>query len=162
MDIKLKKRTKAHVMTFWEKTQDDEIKRLFPFNIKSLEEALNLFEESLKEDASSYGKVIYFKDRYVGDIWCYGIDEADEKMCMLSIVIFQKELWGKGIGTEAATVFVKEVFGKFHVDKIGAFTYSNNYGSIGLLKKTGFSETDTFIEKGIESKYFEIHKFNIC
>lgn len=156
MDIMLKARNKEHVVTFWERTQDEEIKRLFPFSTKSLKEALVLFEESLKEEAVSYGKVIYFKDRYVGDIWCYDIDENEEKMSMLSIVIFEKEMWGKGIATEALEAFIKEVFNKFNIEKIGAFTYSQNYGSIGLLEKVGFEKIDTFVEDGIESKYFEI------
>lgn len=156
MDIMLKTRTKYHVVTFWENTQDEKIKKIFPFSIESLEKALILFEESLKEDALSYGKVIYFEGKYIGDIWCYGIDEINEKMAMLSIVIFEKELWGKGIATEATKIFIKEVFNKFCVEKIGAFTYSNNYGSIGLLKRVGFVEIETFIENGIESIYFEI------
>lgn len=147
-------------MIFWERTQDEEIRRLFPFSIESLEEALILFEESLKEDALSYGKVIYFEGRYVGDIWCYGIDESNEKMSMLSVVIFEKDLWGKGIATEATKVFAKEVFNKFDIEKIGAFTYSNNYGSISLLEKAGFIKVDTFVENGIESEYFEIRNNN--
>lgn len=158
MDIVLKSRIRDHVEVFWKKTQDEEIRRLFPFRTESLEEALILFEESLKEDALSYGKVIYFEGRYVGDIWCYGIDEISEKMAMLSVVVFEKELWGRGIGTEAAKIFVKEVFDKFDIEKVGAFTYSNNYGSIGLLEKVGFVKVDTFVEDEIESKYFEINR----
>lgn len=161
MDIMLKPRTKNHVITFWEKTQDDEIKSLFPFSIESLGEALMLFEESLEENALSYGKVIYFEGKYIGDIWCYSIDESNEKMAMLSIVIFEKEFWHKGIASEAAKAFIKEVFNKFDIEKIGAFTYSNNYGSIGLLKKVGFYGVETIVEDGIESRYFEILKYKI-
>lgn len=156
----LKTRMKEHVITFWDKTQDEEIKNLFPFSIQSLEEALRLFGESLKEGATSYGKVIYYENRYVGDVWCYCIDEDDEKMAMLSIVIFEKKLWGKGIGVEATKIFINEVFNKFNIDKIGAFTYAYNLGSIGLLKKVGFKEIETFTEDGIESKYFEIMKIS--
>lgn len=158
MDIMLKTRMRDHVVVFWERTQDEEIKRLFPSSIKSLDEALILYEESLKENALSFGKVIYFQNRYIGDIWCYGIDENHEKIAMLSIVIFEKGLWGKGIGTEAAKAFIKEVFNKYNIEKIGAFTYSNNCGSISLLEKVGFIKADTFIEDGIESKYFEMKK----
>lgn len=158
MDIMLKTRMRDHVVVFWERTQDEEIKRLFPSSIKSLDEALILYEESLKENALSFGKVIYFQNRYIGDIWCYGIDENHEKIAMLSIVIFEKGLWGKGIGTEAAKAFIKEVFNKYNIEKIGAFTYSNNYGSISLLEKVGFIKADTFIEDGIESIYFEMKK----
>ena len=156
MVLELKPRTKEHVMIYWEKTQDEEIKRVFPSNIKSLEAALKLFDETLKEDAKSYGKVIYYQDRYVGDIWCYGIDELNEKMAMLSIVIFDKGLWGEGIAAEAVKEFVKTVFQKYQIDKIGAFTYSYNHRSIGLLRKTGFICVNTFIEDGVESNYYEL------
>lgn len=156
MGIMLKTRTREHVMIFWDKTQDEEIKRLFPFSIESLEKALILFEESLKEDALSYGKVIYFEGKYIGDIWCYSIDEDNEKVAMLSVVIFEKEQWGKGIAAEATEAFIKQIFNKYDIERIGAFTYSNNYRSIGILKKVGFSEIETFIQGDVESKYFEI------
>ena len=156
MDIKLKTRTADHVIVFWNKTRDEEIRKMFPISYDSLEEAISLFEESTKENATSYGKVIYYQGKYVGDIWCYSIDEIDEKMAMLSILIFKKEIWGKGIATEAIRDFCKEIFNKFDIEKIGAFIYSSNYASIGLLQKTRFVEIDTFLEDGIESKYFEL------
>ncbi|MGF7059499.1 GNAT family N-acetyltransferase [Brassicibacter mesophilus] len=155
MDVVLKQRTKDHVVIFWEKTKDEEIQKLFPFSTESLEEALKLYEESLEKGALSYGKVIYYKGKYVGDIWCYGIDEADEKMAMLSIVIFEKELWGKGIATRAIKDFISEVFNKYKIEKIGAFTYIFNNRSIGLLEKAGFAKIETFVENGIESIYLE-------
>lgn len=154
----LQKRKKEHVTIFWEKTRDEEIQKLFPFTTNSLEKSLRLFDESLKEDALSYGKVIYYDNNYIGDIWCYCIDESNEKMAMISIVIFEKELWGKGIATIAAKEFIEEVFNRYDITKIGAFTYSNNYGSIGLLQNNNFIEVDTFIEEGIESKYYELRK----
>lgn len=160
MNIALKTRTKDHVKIFWEKTQDEEIKSLFPFSIKSLEEAFILFEESLKKDALSYGKVIYSEGKYIGDIWCYGIDEHNEKMAMLSVVIFEKDLWGKGIAAEAAKAFIKEVFSKFAIEKLGAFIYSSNYRSKGLLEKVGFEEIEAFVENGVESMYFEMQNSN--
>ena len=156
MDIELKNRTSEHVVVFWNKMQDDKIKRLFPTSIGTVEESLVLFENSLKADSKSFGKVIYFGEKYIGDVWCYGIDENDEKMAMLSIVIFDKAHWGKGIATVAVTTFVHEVFGKYKIEKLGAFTFSNNYASICLLRKTGFMEVEKFLEDEIESKYFEI------
>ncbi len=69
---------------------------------------------------------------------------------MLSIVIFEKELWGKGIAAQATKDFIKEVFNKYDVEKIGAFTYAFNDRSIGLLEKIGFSKIEIFIEDGIE------------
>ena len=103
--------------------QDDKINRLFPTSIGTVEESLVLFENSLKADALSFGKVIYFGEKYIGDVWCYGIDEKNEKMAMLSIVIFDKDLWGKGLATTATTTFANEVFGKYKIERLGAFTY---------------------------------------
>lgn len=156
MTIKLESRTLDHVIVFWNKTQDEEIRRVFPTSNDSLDKALMLFEESMKESSTSYGRVIYFEGKYVGDIWCYAIDEKNEKMAMLSILIFEKGLWGRGIATEAAKVFTKEVFSKFDIEKLGAFTYSSNYASIGLLHKIGFIDVETFVENGVQSKYFEL------
>lgn len=158
MDIILRKRTSEHVVVFWNRTQDEEIKTLFPLNSESLEDSLILFEESLKETSSSYGKVIYFEGDYIGDIWCYSIDEDMGKTAMLSILIFEKKLWGRGIATEVTKKFIKEVFDKFNIEKIGAFIYPNNYASIGLMEKIGFVEGERFFEEGIESKYFETKK----
>lgn len=155
MDLSLRTRTSEHVVIFWDKAQNTELKRLFPFSIDSLEMALDLFEESLKYNASSFGKVIYYKGQYIGDIWCYGIDETDEKMAMLSIVIFEKELWSKGIATVVTNNFIQTVFSIYKIRKIGAFTYSFNNASIRMLEKTGFSEVEEFIENGVKSKYFE-------
>lgn len=155
MDITLCKRTQEHVEIFWRKVQDEEIQRLFPVTIRSLEEALALFAESVGEDADSFGKVIYFDGEYVGDVWCYAIDNH-EKVAMLSIVIFAKEHWRKGIATKAARIFIEEVFAKFNLNKIGAFTFANNHGSSALLRKVGFSEIESFEENGIESQYFEL------
>lgn len=146
MEIELRNRTQEHVITFWSNTQDEELKRLFPFSVDSLEESLVLFNESLKADAQSFGKVIYVNRKYIGDIWCYGIDEKEEKMAMLSIVIFDKDFWGKGIATKAATEFADEVFSKYEIEKLGAFVYLDNLGSIGLLKKAGFREMEEFVE----------------
>ncbi|MDF2805024.1 MAG: N-acetyltransferase [Anaerocolumna sp.] len=160
MNIKLENRTVYHVAVFWNKTQDEEIRRLFPVSNQSLEEALRLFEESLAREARSYGKIILFEGKYIGDIWCYCIDEKVEKMAMFSILIFEKEFWGRGIASEATKAFIEEVFNKFDINKIGAFTYCTNYSSMALLKKNGFKEIEKFIEDGIESTYFEVEKYN--
>ena len=160
MNIELKPREKQHVVKFWNKTQDAEIRRLFPFSTNSISEAILLYEQSLKEGALSYGKVIYYNNEYIGDIWCYGIDEVNEKMAMLSIVIFEKYLWKKGIGTTVIKEFISDIYIKYNIDKIGAFTYLYNYGSISLLKKVGFKEVEVFMEDGVESVYLEYKYLN--
>lgn len=157
MEVVLQNRTAEHVRIYWQMTQDEEIQQMLPSAAASLEHALEMFEESLKPGATSFGQVILADSRYVGDIWCYGIDEADEKMAMLSFCVFEKALWGKGICTEAIRKFLPVVFDRYRIEKIGAFTYADNVGSIGALKKAGFAKLEEFTENGRLSNYLEYH-----
>lgn len=74
---------------------------------------------------------------------------------MVSCCIFKRAYWGKGIGTEALGLFLAEILEKFGLKSVGAFTYSANEASIKLLLKNGFTHAETFVENGIESKYFQ-------
>jgi RimJ/RimL family protein N-acetyltransferase len=158
MKVELFDRLKEHVVEYWNVTRDEEIRSLFPFTNTTLNESLELFNLSQKLGSSSFGKVIYVDGKYVGDIWIYGIDESDEKMAMLSIVIFDKKYWNKGIGTIAINQFANICFGKYDIEKLGAFTYSKNTRSLGVLNKVGFEKIELFVEDETESVYFEYHK----
>ena len=155
MKIELRERTAEHVGIYWNKVQDEEIKRMLPTRVISLEEALSMFERSLLPGATSYGKVIYADEEYVGDVWCYGIDEESEQSAMLSYTIFEKRLWGRGVATEVVALFLEDIFERFNLNKVGAFTYEEHYASIKVLDKVGFKEIEAFEEAGVYSKYFE-------
>lgn len=49
-------------------------------------------------------------------------------------------------------------FDTYDIDKIGAFTYSSNIGSLRGLKKSGFKVKEFFVEDGAESVYLECTK----
>lgn len=117
--------------------------------IESLKGALKLYNESYQEGATSFGQTVYVDDKYVGDVWVFGIDEQDEKMAMLSIVIFDKTYWGKGVGNEVVREFAKVCLSKFDIEKIGAFTYAHNERAINALEKAGFDLIERFVEDGI-------------
>lgn len=155
MKIQLKPRTAEHVKVYWERTQDTEIRSLIPIGSLSLEESLRQFEEAQRPGASSFGRSVSVDDTYVGDVWCYGIDEQDEKMAMFSFLIFEKSLWGKGVGSAAARLFLAEAFSRYAIEKMGAFTYADNFASLGALKKAGFQEAERFEEDGRLSVYLE-------
>lgn len=158
MTVTLSERTAAHVSTYWHKTQDAEIQALLPSSAQSEEQALEMFRQSLLPAATSYGRVILADGQYIGDIWCYCIDEIEEKSAMLSYCIFEKTLWGKGIATSAAEAFLQEVFERYNVETIGAFTYSANLASIRVLQKLGFVFVEEWEEDGVLSRYFELKK----
>ncbi len=143
---------------FWEKTQDTEIERLFPFTRGTVEDSLRHFEQAQRPDSTSFGQVILLDGRYVGDVWCYSIDEVEEKQAFVSIVLFDKVIWGHGVGTEALGLFRAMVFQRFSIDKLCAFAYKANTRSDRLLKKTGFKEIEEFKEDGVPSRYYELAK----
>ena len=83
MDIELKNRTSEYVTVFWNKMQDDKIKRFFPIRIGTVEESLVLFENSLKADSKSFGKAIYFGEKYIGDVWPFTYSNNYASICLL-------------------------------------------------------------------------------
>ena len=154
--IELRNRTEFHVKEYYQRVQDAEIRRMIPLKAQSLEEALNDYYCSILPNSSSYGCTIYVDDIYVGDVWCYCIDLADTPHAMLSYCLFAKQYWGRGIATAAVKLFVKAIRKEFGITKIGAFTYTDNVASIGVLKNCDFQLVETFIEDGVSSSYFEL------
>ena len=161
MNITLAERRAAHVSTYWHKTQDEEIKALLPSSAQTEEQALEMYRQSCLPGASSFGRVILADGEYIGDIWCYCIDEQEEKSAMLSYCIFEKEYWGKGIMPEAGRLFLREVFQCYAIEKMGAFTYSANKPSIRVMEKLGFDFVEEWEEEGVFSCYFELKKENL-
>ena len=61
----------------------------------------------------------------------------------------------KGITTTAADLFIKEVSARYGMKSIGAFTYSDNMGSVRVLEKNGFLLQEEFLEDGRFSRYYQ-------
>ena len=154
--ISLRPRTLEHVKIFWEASQDAEIAQLIPLSRVSLDEAIAGYEACQKPDARSFGQVIYADGAYVGDVWCYAIDEDEEKQAFVSIVIFDKGHWGRGIGRQALAQFYALVFQRYRIGKLCAFTYRSNQRSIRALEGVGFGMVEEFEEEGVPSCYFEL------
>ena len=155
MLITLKNRTADSVRINYEKANKTEIKRVLPQKAKTVEEALEDYEQTLLPNAKSFGQTVYADGKYVGDIWCYCIDMNDEPNCMLSFCIFELEYWSKGIATTAVKMFIQNICARYHVKTIGAFTFAHNQASIRVLEKNGFIVMEEFEEDGVLSKYFQ-------
>lgn len=155
MKITLGERTIDHVRTYFEKTQNDTIRRMLPSDVTCLEQAIANFRQSLLPDAASYGRTIFCDERYIGDIWCYCINPQEMPNAMLSYCIFESEFWNRGIACEAVSLFLKQLPQKYSLQTIGAFTFADNIASIRVLEKNGFTVRERFIENGRESCYLE-------
>ena len=156
MVITLEKRTADTVKTYFEKANRPEIKQVLPQKAKTVEEALEDYEQTLLPNAKSYGQTVYVDGNYVGDVWCYCIDPDDEPNSMLSFCIFEPEYWSKGIATAAVKMFIQNICARYHVKTIGAFTFAHNLASIRVLEKNGFVLMEEFEEDGVLSKYFQL------
>lgn len=157
MNIELRDRTEETVRVYFNMTRDEEIQSLCPQKAKTEDEAVADFYETLSDNAKSYGRTIYIDGEYIGDIWCYCIDRDENPNAMVSYCIFKKEYWGRGIGSIALEMFLKEITEKFQLKSIGAFTYANNIGSIRVLEKNGFVLSESFEEDGTESSFYLLH-----
>ena len=157
MTVTLKPRTAAHVAIYFEKTNNEMIRSVLPQKARTVEEALEDFEQTLLPSSTSFGQTIYADEQYVGDIWCYCIDPDDTPNAMVSYCIFEPEFWNQGIATDALKQFLPLIREKFILHSVGAFTYSDNLPSIRVLEKCGFQTMEEFVEDGKASKYFEIN-----
>lgn len=154
MVLELRSRTADTVITYLHRTRDPEVRKYLPQKAATEEEALADFEKTQRPGADSYGRTIYADGNYIGDIWCYCI-RRDERHAMISYCIFDQAYWGKGIATKALRMFLTEITERFGLKSVGAFTYSANAPSVRVLMNNYFTDTETFVEDGIESKYFQ-------
>ncbi len=153
MTIKLQNRDERHVRIYFDRTRDEEISAMIPQSANTIEQAIENFHKTTLPGASSYGRTIYADGIYVGDVWCYCINTAAIPNAMLSYCIFEKELWGRGIATEAVRLFLDEIAAKFHMTSIGAFAFYENAASIRVFEKQGFKQIERFAKNGVESVY---------
>lgn len=155
MKITLGERTIDHVRIYFEKTQNDTIRRMLPSDVTCIEQAIANFEQSLLPDATSYGRTVCCDGQYIGDIWCYCINPQETPNAMLSYCIFEQEFWNRGIACEAVSLFLKQLCQKYTLQTVGVFTFADNLASIRVLEKNGFTVRERFTENGRESCYLE-------
>ena len=156
MVIILGDRTEATVRQYYEKAQQPEIKKMLPQKAKSVEEAVSDYKQTLLPGSTSFGRTVYADGTYVGDVWCYCIDRSETPNAMLSFCIFESTFQNKGIATQAVSLFLKETRKMYHVNTIGAFTFSENLASQRVLEKSGFQLMEEFCEDGKASRYYQL------
>ena len=156
MVIELRERTEDHVRTWFDRSGEAHMLAGLPRSAQTAEQALADFRRSTQPGSTSFGRTIYADGQYVGDVWCYCMGEDDAPDAMLSYGIFEQQLWGCGIATEAVRLFLLEVMPRFTLKTVGAFTYADNPASIRVLEKNGFSLREQFTEDGRLSCYWEV------
>ncbi|MDD6051750.1 MAG: GNAT family N-acetyltransferase [Clostridiales bacterium] len=93
---------------YFERAQQEAIRRMLPQKAQTLEEALADFAKTQRPGAASFGQTIDADDRYVGDVWVYAIDRNDTPNAMLSYCVFDQCARGRGVATEVVQQFLME------------------------------------------------------
>lgn len=73
---------------------------------------------------------------------------------------FKKFFWGKGYGTEAAGICIKDGFERLNLQRIYAEAHSKNMGSIRIMEKVGMKFLKNTLLDGAEGKIYELLKTN--
>lgn len=154
MNVRLGDRTAETAAVYFKRTRSPAIRKTLPQKAQTLEEALADFHKTQSPGANSFGRTIYAGGRYVGDVWCYCMDPAGDPQAMVSYCVFEQALWGRGIASEALGLFLEEIRERFALERVGAFTFLENTGSIRVLEKNGFRLAESFTEDGVESGYY--------
>lgn len=154
MIIELRPRTEENVRIYFEKTRNTEIQRFLPMKARTVDEAVEDFRKSVSPGSSSFGQCIFANGKYIGDVWCYCI-QNEKPNAMLSFCVFEKSLWNHGTASKAVALFLSEIREMFGIESIGAFTFADNIASIRVLEKNGFDIAERFVENGLESLYLE-------
>ncbi len=77
---------------------------------------------------------------------------------------FLPDYWGQGLATEAGKAILDWGFKTFEFDKIVAFSFAFNFGSLGVLRKLGFNylKHDHYPgeQNGITLNWYELKREN--
>lgn len=155
MTITLGPRSRETETIYYLKVQQPAIRATLPQKAQSLEEFLTDYEQSLLPGSGSFGRVVYADGQQVGAVWCYCINPQEEPNAMVSFCIFEPQLWGQGIATEALGLFLQEARPRFGLKSVGAFCYRDNAASLRTLEKNRFTLRESFQEEGVWSCYFQ-------
>lgn len=89
-------------------------------------------------DKSAFRYAILFDDNYIGNVQLTDVDHQ-AKQGEFHIFIGNLDYWGRGIGAEATSLFLKEVKNKLQLEFIYLFVSTKNIAAVKVYKKIGFT-----------------------
>lgn len=79
---------------------------------------------------------------HIGNVYLDNIDTFNQN-AMFSLMIGNKDWWGKGVGTELTLLMLYHGFYEMNLKRIYSYQLENNIGSIKVHKKCGFVHEGT-------------------
>jgi [ribosomal protein S5]-alanine N-acetyltransferase len=104
-----------------------------------------------------YGIFTKESDLHIGNVKLEPVNDS-EKPADISVIIGEKEFWGKGFSTEAYTVLIRHLFRNDLLGKITTGCYKENIGAFKIAQKIGFSiisEEERLIRMKLEKSDFK-------
>jgi len=101
-------------------------------------------------------------DKVIGEVNWYW--KSIETFWMeIGVVIFNENYWNKGIGVQALTLWINEVFEEYpEIVRLGLTSWSGNIGMIRLAQKLGMKQEALYRKARIvDGKYYDSISFGI-
>lgn len=90
-------------------------------------------------DSDSIGLILY-KDKIIGSVSYSFIDGQLKQWIEFGIVIYAKDVWGKGLGTQICKLWIDYIFKLYpYIPHLGYTTWSGNKGMMSIGEKLGMT-----------------------
>ncbi len=105
----------------------------------TLEIEMNWLAEALKrKNELRYAICLIKNDQYIGNVQLTDIDK-EKKKAQFHIFIGERNYWGKGIGYEATSKFIKMIFEHGDIEHIYLKVKKSNLAALKIYKSVGFN-----------------------
>lgn len=131
---------------------------IFPHTLKSTKE----YVETSQNQRQITLAIIDIKSKlHIGNISMYKIDFINSN-ADISIIIGNKNFWGKGVAAEAFTLTISHCFDRLNLHRVTAGTTADNIGMQKVLEKLNMKQEAT-LKDAIQrdDKYIDIYLYAI-
>ena len=108
-------------------------------------------------------KVIIFNNEIIGLVAAYWEDGPLKQWLEVGILLYQKKDWGKGIGSQALSLWLHDLFAQFeYLPHIGFTTWSGNRGMQKIGEKCGMTKEGVIRKvRYLDGHYYDSVKYGI-
>ena len=132
--------------------EDIELRRLagqLPRSLESVRKRYETLQEEEGRDVFSFMICLLQEGRPIGRVDLFDIDRINGSAA-LGIGIGERDMWGKGYGTEAVNALLDFAFAELRLERVWLGTAANNERARRSYAKSGFVE-----EARLRNAYFE-------
>lgn len=107
------------------------------YSLEDLKEYVRIMNK--KNDNCIFGIFLKNNNEHIGNIKIGNINQI-HRHAEIGLIIGDKNIWGKGYGTESINLATKYAFEEINLNKLFAGIYSNNIASYKAFLKAGYRE----------------------